>query len=94
MAEVDDGEPATLLYTSGTTSLPKGVKLTHGALTGYIMGANDAADGTDLGRMILAAPLYHVAGLTSLLKAEMAKRTGWTPGAARRGRGAAGMRGG
>ncbi len=67
MAEVEDEELAALLYTSGTTSLPKGVKLTHGALSGYIMGANDAADGTDLGRMVLAAPLYHVAGLTSLL---------------------------
>ncbi|MEM8922938.1 MAG: AMP-binding protein [Actinomycetota bacterium] len=67
--EVDDDDLATLLYTSGTTSLPKGVKLTHGALTGYIMGANDAADGDDHGRMVLAAPLYHVAGLTSLLNA-------------------------
>lgn len=67
VAEVEDNDLATLLYTSGTTSLPKGVKLTHGALTGYIMGANDAADGSDQGRMLLAAPLYHVAGLTSLL---------------------------
>ena len=67
--EVEDEELAALLYTSGTTSLPKGVKLTHGALTGYIMGANDAADGEDHGRMCLAAPLYHIAGLTSLLNA-------------------------
>ncbi|MEM7337572.1 MAG: AMP-binding protein [Actinomycetota bacterium] len=67
--EVEDEDLAALLYTSGTTSLPKGVKLTHGALTGYIMGANDAADGEDHGRMILAAPLYHIAGLTSLLNA-------------------------
>ncbi|MDH4078019.1 MAG: AMP-binding protein, partial [Acidimicrobiia bacterium] len=69
VVEVDDDELAALLYTSGTTSLPKGVKLTHGALSGYIMGANDAADGSDMGRMILAAPLYHIAGLTSLLNA-------------------------
>ncbi|MEM9565119.1 MAG: AMP-binding protein [Actinomycetota bacterium] len=69
MNEVDDDDLAALLYTSGTTSLPKGVKLTHGSLSGYIMGANDAADGTDLGRMILGAPLYHIAGLTSLLNA-------------------------
>ncbi|MEL6981169.1 MAG: class I adenylate-forming enzyme family protein, partial [Actinomycetota bacterium] len=69
MNEVDDDDLAALLYTSGTTSLPKGVKLTHGALSGYIMGANDAADGSDLGRMILAAPLYHIAGLTSVLNA-------------------------
>jgi acyl-CoA synthetase (AMP-forming)/AMP-acid ligase II len=74
MAEVDDDDLAALLYTSGTTSLPKGVKLTHGALTGYIMGANDAADGSDLGRMILAAPLYHIAGLTSVLNALYAGR--------------------
>ncbi len=67
--DVEDEDLAALLYTSGTTSLPKGVKLTHGALTGYIMAANDAADGSDLGRMILAAPLYHIAGLTSMLNA-------------------------
>lgn len=69
VVDVEDDELAALLYTSGTTSLPKGVKLTHGALTGYIMGANDAADGSDMGRMILAAPLYHIAGLTSMLNA-------------------------
>ncbi len=74
MNDVDDDDLAALLYTSGTTSLPKGVKLTHGALTGYIMGANDAADGSDLGRMILAAPLYHIAGLTSVLNALYAGR--------------------
>ena len=56
VVDVEDEELAALLYTSGTTSFPKGVKLTHGALSGYIMGANDAADGSDLGRMILAAP--------------------------------------
>jgi acyl-CoA synthetase (AMP-forming)/AMP-acid ligase II len=67
--DVDDDELAALLYTSGTTSLPKGVRLKHGALTGYVMGTNDAADGTDQGRMLLAAPLYHIAGLTSLLNA-------------------------
>jgi acyl-CoA synthetase (AMP-forming)/AMP-acid ligase II len=72
--DVEDDDLATLLYTSGTTSMPKGVKLTHGALTGYIMGANDAADGTDMGRMILAAPLYHIAGLTSFLIALYAGR--------------------
>lgn len=69
VADVDDAELAVLLYTSGTTSLPKGVMLTHGALTGYVMGGNDCADGTPRGRMLLAAPLYHVAGLTSTLNA-------------------------
>ena len=60
---------AALLYTSGTTSAPKGVMLTHGALASYVMGANDAPDGGDAGRALLAAPLYHVAGVTALLNA-------------------------
>jgi acyl-CoA synthetase (AMP-forming)/AMP-acid ligase II len=67
--DVEDHQLAVLLYTSGTTSLPKGVMLTHEALSGYVMGANDAADGEDHGRMLLAAPLYHIAGLTSTLNA-------------------------
>src|SRR3546814_5115280 len=66
LADVDDDDVAVLLYTSGTTSLPKGVMLTHGALTGYVMGANAAAAGAGHGVSLLAAPLYHVAGLTSL----------------------------
>jgi acyl-CoA synthetase (AMP-forming)/AMP-acid ligase II len=74
-AEVEEDDLAVLLYTSGTTSHPKGVQLTHGALTGYVMGSNDAADGSDNGRMLLAAPLYHVAGLTSLLHSLYSGRT-------------------
>jgi acyl-CoA synthetase (AMP-forming)/AMP-acid ligase II len=60
---------AILLYTSGTTSHPKGVELSHMSITDYVMGTHDAADGSDNGRMLLAAPLYHVAGLTSMLNA-------------------------
>ena len=37
LADVDDDQLAVLLYTSGTTSQPKGVMLTHGALTGYVL---------------------------------------------------------
>jgi len=65
--DVDDDALATLLYTSGTTSLPKGVMLKHGAISGYVMGTNECADGEDHGRTLLAAPLYHVAGLTSTM---------------------------
>jgi len=67
--DVDSDGLCALLYTSGTTSLPKGVKLTNGAITGYVMGTNDAATGEDMGRMALAAPLYHIAGVTSMLNA-------------------------
>ena len=72
--DVEDDALATLLYTSGTTSMPKGVMLKHGAITGYVMGTNECADGEEHGRMLLAAPLYHVAGLTSTLIALYAGR--------------------
>jgi acyl-CoA synthetase (AMP-forming)/AMP-acid ligase II len=67
IADVEDEELSALLYTSGTTSLPKGVMLTHGALSGYVLGSAECADGEPKGRTLLAAPLYHIAGLTSLL---------------------------
>ncbi len=73
--DVEDDALATLLYTSGTTSLPKGVMLKHGAISGYVMGTNECADGEDHGRMLLAAPLYHVAGLTSTMIAIFSGRT-------------------
>ena len=67
--DVDDDALAALLYTSGTTSLPKGVMLNHGALTGYVMGTQRAGRRRrPSGRMLLAAPLYHIAGLTSMLE--------------------------
>ncbi len=67
--DVDPDGLCALLYTSGTTAMPKGVKLTNGAVTGYVMGTNDAATGEDMGRIAVAAPLYHIAGLTSMLNA-------------------------
>ena len=65
-AEVEDSDVAVMLYTSGTTSLPKGVQLTHGGFTQYVMSQGEAADGEFHGRVALAAPLYHVAGLSAL----------------------------
>lgn len=67
--DVDPDGLCALLYTSGTTALPKGVRLSNGGITGYVMGTNDAATGEDLGRMAIAVPLYHIAGLTSMLNA-------------------------
>ncbi len=53
------------MYTSGTTSLPKGVQLTHGALSTFVLESADVADGGDRGATLLSVPLYHVAGLAS-----------------------------
>ncbi|MGQ0625480.1 MAG: fatty acyl-CoA synthetase [Sporichthyaceae bacterium] len=59
--EVADTELAQLLYTSGTTSRPKGAMLTHRAYTYHYASVIAALDfrGDDV--MIQAMPLYHTA---------------------------------
>lgn len=66
-AEVEDDDIAILLYTSGTTSLPKGVMLTYLQLTNYVMGHTEAANGLANGASLTCVPNYHVAGATSIL---------------------------
>lgn len=65
--EVEDEDTTILMYTSGTTSLPKGVMLTHNDFTAYVCGNVELADGTPRGTTLLCAPLYHIAGATSIM---------------------------
>jgi acyl-CoA synthetase (AMP-forming)/AMP-acid ligase II len=66
-AEVDEADINMLVYTSGTTGRPKGVMLTHGDFVTYICGHTELADGTPRGTALLCVPLYHIAGVTSML---------------------------
>lgn len=66
---VDDDETTILMYTSGTTARPKGVMLTHNDFTAYVCGSVELADGTSRGTALLSAPLYHIAGATSIMTA-------------------------
>lgn len=68
-AEVDEEDLAILMYTSGTTSLPKGVMLTYGGFTNYVTGTVEMADGTPRGTSLLCAPLYHIAGAMNIMTA-------------------------
>ena len=66
-APIDDSETTILMYTSGTTSLPKGVMLTHNEFTAYVVNNVEMADGTPRGAALLSAPLYHIAGATNIM---------------------------
>lgn len=73
--EPEAGDLAVLLYTSGTSSQPKGVCITHSSLTRYAMEANDAPDGSNTDIMLVSAPLSHVAALTSVTNSLYTGRT-------------------
>jgi acyl-CoA synthetase (AMP-forming)/AMP-acid ligase II len=66
-AEVDEADLNMLMYTSGTTGRPKGVMLTCGDFVTYVCGHTELADGTPRGAALLCVPLYHIAGITSML---------------------------
>ncbi len=65
--EVDDEETSVLMYTSGTTSRPKGVMLTHRDFTAYVTANIEMADGSDRGVALVCVPFYHIAGMTALM---------------------------
>jgi acyl-CoA synthetase (AMP-forming)/AMP-acid ligase II len=69
-AEFADPDPdavAVVLFTSGTTSAPKAVELTHNNLTSYITGTVefDSADPGDAA--LICVPPYHIAGLSAAM---------------------------
>jgi acyl-CoA synthetase (AMP-forming)/AMP-acid ligase II len=66
-AEVDEEDVNILMYTSGTTGRPKGVMLTCGDFVAYVCGNAELADGTPRGAVLLCVPLYHIAGVTSMM---------------------------
>ena len=56
-----------VLFTSGTTSKPKAVELTHSNLTSYIMGTVEFASAEPDDAALICVPPYHIAGVSAAL---------------------------
>lgn len=65
--DMNERDLAVLIYTSGTTALPKGVMLTYGGFTSYIMNAVEPDPEAPPTAALISAPFYHIAGFSSAL---------------------------
>jgi malonyl-CoA/methylmalonyl-CoA synthetase len=59
--------PAMILYTSGTTSRPKGVVTTHANITAQIVSLVEAWDWKASDKTVLCLPLHHVHGIVNVV---------------------------
>ena len=67
-AEFPDPEDvAVVLFTSGTTSRPKAVELTHNNLTSYITSTVEFASAEPGDAALICVPPYHIAGVSAAL---------------------------
>jgi acyl-CoA synthetase (AMP-forming)/AMP-acid ligase II len=75
-AEFADPEAvAVVLFTSGTTSAPKAVELSHNNLTSYITGTVEFGSADPSDAALICVPPYHIAGVSAALSNLYAGRT-------------------
>jgi acyl-CoA synthetase (AMP-forming)/AMP-acid ligase II len=63
----DPDEVAVVLFTSGTTSRPKAVELTHNNLTSYVTGTVEFGSADPADAALVCVPPYHIAGVGAAL---------------------------
>ncbi|MEW5810359.1 MAG: fatty acid--CoA ligase family protein [Actinomycetota bacterium] len=66
-AFADPDAVGVVLFTSGTTSQPKAVELTHSNLTSYITGTVEFAAAEPGDAALICVPPYHIAGVSAAL---------------------------
>jgi acyl-CoA synthetase (AMP-forming)/AMP-acid ligase II len=77
LAQAADAEPVAefadpdsvgvVLFTSGTTSQPKAVELTHNNLTSYVTGTVEFGSAEPTDAALICVPPYHIAGVSAAL---------------------------
>src|ERR1700749_2797551 len=63
----DPDAVAIVLFTSGTTSQPKAVELTHNNLTSYVTGTVEFESAEPTDAALICVPPYHIAGVGAAL---------------------------
>ena len=66
-AFADPEDVGVVLFTSGTTSRPKAVELTHNNLTSYITGTVEFDSAEPGDAALICVPPYHIAGVSAAL---------------------------
>jgi acyl-CoA synthetase (AMP-forming)/AMP-acid ligase II len=64
---IDPDDTAALLYSSGTTGVPKGVELTHRAIVANLMQTAMALEYSEEDTLVAVAPFFHALGFAVLL---------------------------
>lgn len=65
--EIFDDGPAVVIYTSGTTSEPKGVLLRHSNLVSYVLGSVEFMNATEDEAALVSVPPYHIAAVANVI---------------------------
>lgn len=67
LPRVDEGRPAMMVYTSGTTGKPKGVVTTHAGVRAQVASLVEAWEWRADDRILLVLPMHHVHGIVNVL---------------------------
>lgn len=77
-AKVEASDPAVILYTSGTTGVPKGATLTHASLLASAAGQAERLEQTSSDVILGVLPFNHVGGLTCTITSSLVAGGGFS----------------